>query len=313
MEYIDVTIRESVYLKHGMNEERACEYLKRYVDLMPFPEVTSVEICFLDNNEKGTLLYDENYIKTAHEIVKGKYNLIAVIHPSLVDIDNWNPEVIKLFKTVRFMINTPIDKHTEDIMDYLHKLNVEVSLNVIYISKKDDLFVEECLKIAQKHNVEYFTFADSCGHCLPKDVQHNIEFIKLRDSKIQLNYHLHDHFGMALANATSIYFDLDRIDCSAHGIGKGGGNLSLESIVFASRQMRGIRVTSDEVVKYAKLLRYLVKDIYMENWEVVEEDFKNLLVGVCNCNLKEVALVEKEAGNDFLKYCEVICNLKKGL
>lgn len=306
MEYIDVTIRESVYLKHGMTEKRACEYLKRYVELMPFPEVTAVEICFLDNNKKGTLLYDEEYIREAYEIVKGKYHLIAVIHPDLVDLDAWNPDVIKLFKTVRFMINAPIDDHAERIIEYLHELGVEVSLNVIYISRKDYSFVDEVLKIAQKHHVEFFTFADSCGHCLPGDVKRDIQYIKLRDTNIKLNYHLHDHYGMALANATTVYFDLNRIDCSAHGIGKGGGNLSLENIVFASRQMKGTTVSTAEVVSYARLLKFLVQDIFQENWDAVEDAYKNLLIGVYNCNLKEVSAAEEQSEGDLIKFCEEI-------
>ena len=69
MDIIDVTIRESVYLKHGMTEEKALLYLKEYVKLMPFREVRDVEICFLDNMKQDTLLYDEDYIRGCHDIV----------------------------------------------------------------------------------------------------------------------------------------------------------------------------------------------------------------------------------------------------
>ena len=306
MDIIDVTIRESVYMKRGMTEDKALVYLREYVKLMPFKEVRDVEICFLDNHKQGTLLYNEEYIKGCYEIVKGKFGLIAVLHPDLVDLSKWNPDVIKLFRTVRFMINKPVDAHTEEIIDYLHALGVEVSLNVIYITCKEEQFVLDYLEVAKKHNAERFCFADSCGGCTPTLVRKWVDFLREHNKTIALNFHFHDHMRLALANATVCFDDVDIIDASVYGLGKGGGNLNLEAVVYAERKTKAIDITQEEVVNYAKLLKFLMKDILEEDWETALEDYKNMLIGVYDCNLKEIAAMEEKSAGDVMKFFELI-------
>ena len=306
MDIIDVTIRESVYMKRGMTEDKALAYLREYVKLMPFKEVRDVEICFLDNHKQGTLLYNEEYIKGCYEIVKGKFGLIAVLHPDLVDLSKWNPDVIKLFRTVRFMINKPVDAHTEEIIDYLHALGVEVSLNVIYISRKEEQFILDNLAVAETHKAERFCFADSCGGCTPTIVRKWVDFLRERNKTIALNFHFHDHMRLALANATVCFDDVDIIDASVYGLGKGGGNLNLEAVVFAERKTKDIDVTQEEVVNYANLLKYLMKDILEEDWGTALENYKNMLIGVYDCNLKEIAAMEEKSAGDVMKFFELI-------
>ena len=306
MDIIDVTIRESVYLKHGMTEEKALVYLREYVKLMPFKEVRDVEICFLDNLKQGTLLYKEDYIRSCYDIVNGKFGLVAVLHPDLVDISQWNPEVIKLFRTVRFMINKPLDAHAEEIIDFLHNQGVEVSINVIYITRKDEQFVQDCLAIAESHNVERFCFADSCGGCTPSLVRKWVGFLKARNQTIALNFHFHDHLRLAMANAVVCFEDVDIIDASVYGLGKGGGNLNLEAVVFAERKTKGRPISQEEVVNYGYLLQFLMKDILEEDWEYALEDYKNKLIGVYDCNLKEISSLEDQAGDDIMKFFELI-------
>ena len=306
MDIIDVTIRESVYMKRGMTEDKALVYLREYVKLMPFKEVRDVEICFLDNHKQGTLLYNEDYIKGCYEIVNGKFGLIAVLHPDLVDLNKWNPEVIKLFRTVRFMINKPVDAHTEEIIDYLHALGVEVSLNVIYITRKEEQFVLDYLDVAEKHHAERFCFADSCGGCTPSLVRKWVDFLRKHNKTIALNFHFHDHMCLALANATVCFDDVDIIDASVYGLGKGGGNLNLEAVVNAERKTKGTCISKTEVVSYAKLLKFLMKDILEEDWEKALEDYKNMLIGVFDCNLKEIAALEEQAGGDIMRFFELI-------
>lgn len=306
MDIIDVTIRESVYMKRGMTEEKAQVYLREYINLMPFSEVRDVEICFLDNLKQGTLLYNEDYIRGCHKIVNGKFGLIAVLHPDLVDLKLWNPDVIKLFRTVRFMINKPLDDHAEAIIDYLHALGVEVSLNVIYITRKEEQFVLDCLRVAEKHQVERFCFADSCGGCTPALVRKWVDFLRNKNKTIALNFHFHDHLRLAMANATVCFDDVDIIDASVYGLGKGGGNLNLEAVVFAERKTKGKPIAQKEIVNYGKLLEFLMKDILEEDWETALEDYKNKLIGVYDCNLKEISAIEEQAGGDYQKFFALV-------
>lgn len=310
MKYIDVTIRESVYLKQGMTEKKALEYLAMYEKIMPFDEIKDLEICFLDNIGTGMLNYNEEYINSAWEIVNKRFGLVAVIHSDKVDLEKWNPEVIKKFRTVRFMVNKKIDKHAEEVIDYLHNLGVRVSINVIYISRKDREFIDECIEIAEKHRVEDFCLADSCGNCLPERVLDDVLYLRKRTKGMLLNYHFHDHFGTAMANALICYKKLDMLDCSLFGIGKGGGNLCMEKIILAGRIMDGKSISTEELVAYANLLKFLIYNILEEDWNYASQMYENLLIGVFNRNLKEIQDAQLYADGNFNKMIERICNGK---
>ena len=111
---------------------------------------------------------------------------------------------------------------------------------------------------------------------------------------------------LALANATVCFDDVDIIDASVYGLGKGGGNLNLEAVVFAERKTKNIGITQREVVNYAKLLDFLMKDILEEDWETALESYKNMLIGVYDCNLKEIASMEEKSADDVMKFFELI-------
>ena len=311
MDFIDVTIRESVYLKHGMNEQKALIYLDKYKELMPFEEVKYLELCFLDNHQKGTLLYDPDFIRAAYEKVKGRYGLTAVLHPGLVDLERWDPEVIRCFSSIRFMINGKMDEHCEAVIDYIHALGVAVSINVIYISRKDRDFVLDCLRVARRHNVEVFTFADSCGSCMPEEVTKQLGFVKDYDPAFKRNFHFHNHFNLALTNALACSDLVDLMDASVHGYGKGGGNLNLEQVLFSGRVRSGRLVPAEAVVRYAELLKFLVGDIFEEDWRQALEEYKNLLIGYYNLNLKDVDELEEQSGGDAICFCA--CAAEKGI
>lgn len=311
MEIIDVTIRESVYLKRGMTEEKAIKYLKKYCELMPFNEVRDVEICFLDNEKHGPLCYNEEYIRACNDVVKGKFGLIAVIHPNQVNLKKWNPDVIKLFRMVCFIINESLDQHTIDIVKYLHDIGVDVSFNVIYITRKDNAFVDSILKMADENRVECFSFADSCGGITPDKTMYWVKHIREINQKIALNFHFHDHSNLALANAFVCIDYVSNIDASVYGLGKGGGNLNLEDCVFLNRKAKGLSITQDEVVRYANLLQFLMNDILEEDWQSALVEYKNLLIAVFDCNLKEIANMEELAKGDYFKFYKLISATKQ--
>lgn len=298
MNIIDVTIRESTYLPNGMDEKKALLFLSRYVEWMQFDEIKGIEICFLDNMKKGPLLYDESFILASKRIVGDRFGLIAVVHPDQVDLSHWNPDIVRLFHTVRLMINNTLDQKAIDIIDYLHDLGVRVSLNVIYISRKDEPFVDRCISVAEEHKVEYFCLADSCGGCSPEKVNYWIGFIQDRCRSLTLNFHFHDHFHLALANAITSLRCTNMVDGSILGYGKGGGNLALEDIILAYRKMHSTPIPKGQILSYYHLVQFLVQSIFEGNWDQSYEEFKNLLIALYDLNLKEINQLEREANGN---------------
>lgn len=303
MNLIDVTIRESTYMKRGFTHENVLGYLKTYKQFMRFKEIESLELCFLDNQNSGFFLYNPSLISSAYEILEGKYGLVAVLHPNSVDLNGWDSEIIKMFSSVRLMINSDMDYKSEKIITYLHELGVNVSVNVIYVSKKDFSFIDKCLGIAENNDVEVFTVADSSGHCLPGQIYEYIRHINEQKTNCRTNLHLHNHMGMALANALACKEHLDYLDCSINGYGKGGGNLELEKAVLALRLSSGEEISIKELEGFFEVYRYLVEKVTGDAWGPCVNKIKNMLIGFYDLNMNQISELESQVGDGVEEFC----------
>ena len=306
MQYLDVTIRESVFLSKPMDEYKALQYLKYYCEHMPFEEIKYVEIGFLDNIGEGLLCYNEEYALQAYNILQQKFKMVGMIHPAKVDLKKWKKEVIQKFDLVRICLGNTIDEHTEKIIQYLKANGVEVSLNIIYIGNKTQEYIMQCITLAKKFGVDWICLADSNGSCTPDDIKCIVSKLKMEKVPSKLGIHIHDHFSMAMATALHCYEDLDMLDVSVTGVGKGGGNLCLEKMILCRSKIDNKEIVSDSILAYIQLVVYLhTKALCIDN--AYEEQIKNLLVAYYKCNLKAVEEIETLASNNFDVFCKCIC------
>lgn len=124
---------------------------------------------------------------------------------------------------------------TEDILKCLNKLGYLVALNIMQVSMIESGKLSEiCNSIRDwetKPTVLYF--ADSLGNMTIKDINNVYTNIQ-KNWCGPIGFHAHNNMGLALENAIEcINLDLDWLDATVTGMGRGAGNLSLEDVLLS--------------------------------------------------------------------------------
>lgn len=135
------------------------------------------------------------------------------------------------------------------VCDKLLEKNVKVSVNIghcTYLSTDDVARIRSMLAVRA---VDFMYFADSHGMCSPDQIR---QLVNEDYAGTNVGIHLHDNLGTAMMSAeAALQSRVGMLDATLSGIGKNGGNLSLEQIIF---HLHFNRKTSFDV---RQLLNYL--------------------------------------------------------
>jgi 4-hydroxy 2-oxovalerate aldolase len=108
---------------------------------------------------------------------------------------------------------------------------LQVTLNLIRVSQVSMRDVIQAAQCAEEFGVDAFYLADSNGSLFPEDVRRLVTLVGTVTS-VPLGFHAHDGLSLAFINSlTAVEAGSRYLDASLAGMGKGGGNLSLELIV----------------------------------------------------------------------------------
>ena len=309
MQIIDVTLRESVYYESGMTYEDRLQYLRNLCKYVSNDFIQYVEICFIDNDVDADLNYDEKFIKDAYEICKGKYKLVAMLHPGKADWTGWSDDVIKMLDMARIMI--PLNKMAgaKEYIKYFHERGVKVACNLLYAGSAlvDEIISME--KEAVEMGADYFYCADSSGSFTPEFTNELSGRLVKNKEELEVGLHLHNHMGMSLANALiAKSHGIEMADVSILGAGKGGGNMKMEEalLMLYGKEKIDYPLMSGLYNMINEFCRMVSKDPAGD-----QKSFIDFLTGVFKLNLKDLANIEKYAGNDIEKYLQYIAERNK--
>lgn len=307
MKIIDVTLRESVYYGSGIDFEGALDYLHNLVKYISTEDVSYVEFGYINTDEQGGLNYNEDYINSAWEICAGHFKLVAMMHPGKADIAIWREDVIKKISMVRIVVNgDSVPAQVKDYIAYLHRYGVEVSINLAYALNKTKGQLEEMYRISRDYGADYIYFADSSGSAVREDIIYLSQILNSNKGNNQTGLHLHNHLGMAFANAlTTIENNVDFTDVSITGAGKGGGNLQTEIFIPYLRKLNNKELTKEFFVNMLMYIRYFDGLIARESIQH-EKVFLDSLVGLYKIKLKKQEELEEKASGDITKYISMI-------
>lgn len=108
---------------------------------------------------------------------------------------------------------------------------LRVTINLIRVSEVALKDVVRAAELAEEFGADIFYVADSNGSMFPTDVR-RIVAAASEVISIPLGFHAHDGLSLAFINSlTALEVGVRYLDASLAGMGKGGGNLSLELIV----------------------------------------------------------------------------------
>lgn len=133
---------------------------------------------------------------------------------------------------------------------------LRVTVNLIRASEVGADDVAAAARLARECGAEAFYLADSNGSLFPEDVAALVQ-TAARAAQVPLGFHAHDGLSLAFINSlTAIEAGCRYVDASLSGMGKGGGNLSLELMVGYLRSrgmsplaMKPLVQTADSVLK----------------------------------------------------------------
>jgi homocitrate synthase NifV len=160
--------------------------------------------------------------------------------------------------TSKLMREQKMNKTREWIVPQMEKVftfaldhGAKLSFGAEDASRTDLPFLEEVFRAARNLGAQRVRFADTLGIMTPSSVTRTISRLK-EDIAIPIDFHGHNDFGLATANALSAWENgAQIISCSILGLGERAGNTSLEEI--------------------AGILQYLRKDIHGFNFVTLKK------------------------------------------
>lgn len=138
----------------------------------------------------------------------------------------------RLFKWVRLAATFSQLHATCDLINYLHRRGFKTTVNLMgcsLLSEADQILFLETLS---KTPVDIFYFADTFGNFLPHQIPGLVSLFRAH-FKGKMGFHPHNNQDLAYANTlAAIDSGIDWIDGTVLGMGRGAGNLKIESILL---------------------------------------------------------------------------------
>ncbi|MCX8022715.1 MAG: hypothetical protein N2745_08090 [Syntrophorhabdaceae bacterium] len=279
---LDCTIRDGGYLNNWKFEKKMVKELYRALSRAG---VDYIEIGFrgtekyFNRKEFGTWRFTD--IEDIRDVVGDKTGAKIAIMGDFekFDTEDISDEYIGYVDLVR------IAAHKDGMLGAIKQLEsikekgFTVSLNAMGITSYNAKEIKELVNTLKDSNIDYLYIADSYGSLLPDMMKGLIEpFKKLNHVKI--GFHPHNSLQMAFANTLeAIKLEVDMVDCTIYGMGRGAGNLPTE-VLLSYLQM----ITSDKynVVPVLHLIdRYFLNIETDEPWGY---QLPYMLSGIFQCH-----------------------------
>jgi 4-hydroxy 2-oxovalerate aldolase len=105
---------------------------------------------------------------------------------------------------------------------------LRVAVNLVRVSESAPGQVRAAAATAQAIGADIVYLADSNGSMFPEAVSSLVRVVR-SEVDVPLGFHAHDGLTLAFGNTlAALRSGVEHVDASAGGLGKGGGNLSLE-------------------------------------------------------------------------------------
>jgi len=127
----------------------------------------------------------------------------------------------------------------EKVISFAMNEGATISFGAEDASRTDPVFLKKVFTVARDFGVARVRFADTLGIMTPSHINELIPFLS-EGLGIPIDFHGHNDFGMATANALVAWESgADIISCSVPGLGERAGNTSLEEFAGVIRYLKG--------------------------------------------------------------------------
>lgn len=243
--FYDVTLRDG---NHALRHQLSLDFLVKYCRLARHSSSYAVEVGH--GNGLGASSYligksrlsDEEMLKAARANLGNKLLGVHSI-PGLATIErDLKPAIDLGVDLVRVATHATEASLAETHLQFLVKKNV-IAHGVLMMSHMNT--VEGLVSQAQlmvNFGASAIVLMDSAGNFRPDDVTERVSALRAA-IEVEVGFHAHNNFGLAIANASSAEkAGATLLDGAAMGLGAGSGNAQLEALV-------AISITGEEDMK----------------------------------------------------------------
>jgi homocitrate synthase NifV len=139
----------------------------------------------------------------------------------------------KLKRDVPWVIN-----NLQKCIYYVRENGFEASVGLEDASRGDENFILDLCEICKREEVSRIRYADTVGILTPKKTFEIIKLIK-EYCNIELEFHAHNDFGMAVANSiAAAKAGAEYVDCTLYGVGERAGNCDYYKFMEAYKAIK---------------------------------------------------------------------------
>lgn len=257
MHFYDVTLRDG---NHALRHQLSETFVRSYCSLADDAGVWAVEVGHGNGLGASSFLVgkssqsDEVLLQAARESLSNTKLAVHAI-PGFATVKRDLAPAVSLGVEV-FRIATHVTEATlaQKHVEYLTEQEATVH-GVLMMSHMTD--VRGLIKSAtqfKKYGATAIIIMDSAGHFLPRDVAERTRALR-EELGIDVGFHAHNNFGMAVANAMeAASAGASLIDGASMGLGAGSGNAQLECVVAASNRHVHSHASLDQVLAMSQLV-----------------------------------------------------------
>ena len=120
------------------------------------------------------------------------------------------------------------------VIPVLNQLGFDVGINLMKMETASDEVLAQLVSISNDYEVKWLYLADSFGSCTPQFVTTRFKYLRELGWSGSMGFHSHDNCGLAMANVFgAIDGDVQLIDSTILGMGRGPGNVKTEQLIAA--------------------------------------------------------------------------------
>jgi len=141
-------------------------------------------------------------------------------------------------------------------LDYARALGIRASLSTEDSTRSDIGFLLRVYQAAERSKAARLGVTDTLGCAGPAGVSYLVKKVK-EETKLPISAHLHNDFGLALANSiAALSAGAEAIATTVGGIGERAGNVPLEQFVMALKHLykRDLGIRTEELVELGKMV-----------------------------------------------------------
>ena len=262
---LDCTIRDGGYIN---NWNFSLEFGKALYWAVSSSGCEYIELGFCNPLSDGHKLYKNCDFKSIREIRSSYPNGARV--SLLIDFSkelshSMFPRQEELGANLFRIVTRKADAERASLLaSQLAEKGYETSVNFMGISNYDASEISDLIRLMEtfKRDVTYFYLADSFGSLIPSRLREMIKTIRSQ-TDVSLGFHPHNNLQLAFANVLeAVQEGVAIIDGSVYGMGRGGGNLNIETLLLFLEQACPKKYNALPILDFAEIYMDPIKKKY---------------------------------------------------